>query len=87
MLAFIASFWELATNYGSGVNILCLDEIFGPLDDSNAEKVFSFVDALKAQGKSTIFIVTHDDSIRSKMPLDAVWTVVKFKHQSKIEIS
>lgn len=86
VLAFIASFWELATNYGSGVNILCLDEIFGPLDDSNAEKVFSFVEAIKAKGKSTIFIVTHDDSIRSKMPLDAVWTVVKLKHQSKIEM-
>lgn len=85
ILAFIASFWELASNYGSGVNILCLDEIFGPLDESNAEKVFTFVDSLKGKGKSTIFVVTHDDSIRGRMPLDGIWTVVKLKHQSTIE--
>lgn len=84
VLAFIGAFWHVAALNGSGVNILCLDEIFGPLDELNAHGVFRYLDHMKQQGKSTIMVVTHDKNIKNHLNFDQKWLVQKSNHQSKL---
>lgn len=83
-LAFIGAFWHIASLAGVGVNILCMDETFGPLDPENAEYVFKYINTLKGAGKSTIFIVTHDAIIKDKVGIDKQWTIVKKNHMSEV---
>lgn len=77
MLALIGAFWQLASRYGSGVNILCLDEIFGPLDEQNTQHVFEYLEYMRLKGKSSIFVVTHDPKIKDQIIFDQVWVVHK----------
>lgn len=77
ILAFVTAFWQLATKYGSGVNLLCLDEIFGPLDQGNTSNMFLFLEKMSKMGKSSIFIVTHNQAIKKTVSFDQIWTVVK----------
>ena len=84
MLALIGAFWQLASRYGSGVNILCLDEIFGPLDDQNIQHVFEYLEYMRSKGKSSIFVVTHDPKIKDQIIFDKVWVVQKKGDLAKI---
>jgi len=84
ILAFIGAFWKVATMHGSGVNILCLDEIFGPLDELNAVGVFNYLDHMKSGGKSTIIVITHDKNIKNQLNFDSKWTVEKKNHTSQL---
>lgn len=84
ILAFIGAFWKVATMQGSGVNILCLDEIFGPLDELNAVGVFNYLDHMKSEGKSTIVVITHDKNIKNQLNFDSKWTVEKRNHTSQL---
>lgn len=84
VLAFIGAFWKVATMQGSGVNILCLDEIFGPLDELNAVGVFNYLDHMKSGGKSTIIVITHDKNIKNQLNFDSKWIVEKKNHTSQL---
>lgn len=84
VLAFIGAFWQVASTQGSGVNILCLDEIFSALDELNAVGVFHYIDHMKAQGKSTIMVVTHDKNIKNQLKFDRQWLVKKSGHISQL---
>ncbi len=84
-LAFIGAFWHLASMCGAGVNIMCLDEIFGPLDDINTNNVFNYLDYMRTNGKSSLFIVTHNENIKHQVKFDQVWTVVKKNHMSELK--
>jgi len=86
MLAFIGALWQVASQAGAGVNIMCLDEIFGPLDAYNANKMFDYIEHLKSIGKSSVFIITHEQSIKEHIAFDATWTVIKQDHTSTIDI-
>lgn len=77
ILAFVTAFWSLATKYGTGVNILCLDEIFGPLDSSNTNNMFEFLEYMRDMGKSSIFIVTHNKDVKKSMTFDEKWVATK----------
>ncbi len=84
-LAFIGAFWQLASQCGAGVNIMCLDEIFGPLDEYNTGNVFNYLDYMRTNGKSSIFIVTHNDHIKHQVKFDQIWTVTKHNHMSTLD--
>lgn len=83
-LAFVGAFWHIASLSGVGVNILCMDETFGPLDAENSEFAFKYIDHLKNSGKSTIFIVSHDSTIKNKVGINQTWTIVKRNHTSTV---
>lgn len=84
VLAFIGAFWQVATMQGSGVNLLCLDEIFGPLDEQNSIAVYGFLDYIKAQGKSTVIVVTHNQNVKNQLKFDNEWLVTKKNHISTL---
>ena len=84
VLAFTGAFWQLATQQGSGVNILCLDEIFGPLDENAGSAVFNFLDKMRSNGKSSIFVVTHNTNIKHLMNWDQKWVITKSGHVSTL---
>ncbi len=84
-LAFIGAFWQLASQCGAGVNIMCLDEIFGPLDEYNTGNVFNYLDHMRVNGKSSIFIVTHNDHIKHQVKFDQIWTITKQNHMSTLD--
>lgn len=86
MLAFIGAFWQLASQYGSGVNILLLDEVFDSLDGSNKDLSCKFINLMKTLGKSSILVVTHDEEIKSLLDVDRVWTATKKNGQTTINI-
>lgn len=83
-LAFIGAFWNLASRCGSGVNILCLDEIFGPLDEFNIGNVLLYLDHMRSNGKSSVFIVTHNENMKNQVAFDKVWTITKKDHMSTL---
>ena len=76
-LAFIGAFWQLAAENGKGSNILCLDEIFGPLDDYNSSKVFDYLSYMRSLGTSTIMVITHNASIKHSIKFDQTWIISK----------
>ena len=84
-LAFIGAFWQLASRYGSGVNIICLDEIFGALDDFNTTDAFNYLDHMRMSGKDSIFITTHNQNIKNQVKFDQVWTITKKNHISTLD--
>jgi DNA repair exonuclease SbcCD ATPase subunit len=84
VLAFIGAFWQVASLQGSGVNLLCLDEIFGPLDDQNAVGVYNYLEYIKSQGKSTILITTHSNEVKNQLNFNKVWVVEKTNHTSHL---
>lgn len=84
VLAFIGAFWQVATMQGSGVNLLCLDEIFGPIDEQNAIGVYHYLDYIKSQGKSTIIVVTHNQDVKHQLNFDNKWLVEKTNHTSTL---
>jgi DNA repair exonuclease SbcCD ATPase subunit len=87
VLAFIGAFWEMGNKSSVGTNILCLDEIFGPLDKTNIPMVLNYIDHIKKLGASSVFIVTHDQTTKDESIFDKTWTVVKQNHQSTIQES
>lgn len=84
VLAFIGALWQVGSQYGSGVNILFLDEIFGPLDSYNVDRVFEYIEHIRSQGRSSIFIVTHNTTIEEVITFDQVWTITKKNHMSTV---
>lgn len=84
VLALIDAFSQYASSQTAGFNILCLDEVFGPLDRSNSNLIFEYLEKLKSTGRSSIFITTHSSDIRNELKFDRVWTVVKENHQTKV---
>lgn len=83
-LAFIGAFWQLSTSYGSGINMLCLDEIFGPLDDFNSQQVFDYLLYLKSKHVSTMLVITHNENIKNQVKFDHIWTIIKTNHVSTV---
>lgn len=86
VLAFIGAFWQLAYENGTGMNLLCLDEIFGPIDSYNTTMVFNFLNYIRSKGSSTIIVITHNQDIKNKIDFDQVWTVSKQNGISKLEV-
>ena len=84
MLAFIGAFWHLALQHGSGINCIFLDEILGPLDDINAQRVFNFLEHMRHKGSSTMLVVTHNQAIKDQMAFDEIWTATKKNHISTL---
>lgn len=85
MLAFIGAFWTLASRHNSGLNVIFLDEILGPLDDINSYKVFDFIKILQSRGTNTIIIITHNENIKDAVMFDKVWTATKKNHITELD--
>lgn len=84
MLAFIGAFWQVAAQYGAGINTLFLDEILGPMDDINAQRAFDFIEHMRSKGKSTIVVTTHNPNVKQQIRFDQIWTAVKRDHVTTI---
>jgi DNA repair exonuclease SbcCD ATPase subunit len=84
-LAIVNALSEYASLNGVGYNILCLDEIFGPLDDTNSQLVYRYLEYKKSRGSSTIFIITHNPEVKNQLKFDKILTVVKKDGLSTIE--
>jgi DNA repair exonuclease SbcCD ATPase subunit len=86
-LAIVNALSEYAWLNGVGFNILCMDEIFGPLDETAAGAVFKYLEHLKSRGRSSIFITTHNDNVKDQLKFDHILTVTKQNHQAQAVVA
>jgi len=86
ILAIICALWKLASSQGTGINVICLDEVFSMMDPGNRETAVLLLDRMRARGYSTMFVISHDDLIRDMVKTDAHWVVIKNPdHMTHIE--
>jgi DNA repair exonuclease SbcCD ATPase subunit len=81
-LAMLVALWQLADEYGSGTNLLLLDEVVGFLDANNSQIVVRFLEGLKTAGK-TVIAVSHSQVVDS-VSFDAKWIAVKENDVSRL---
>lgn len=86
-LVILDAYSALAAKMGSGFNILLLDEIFGPLDGTNAARVFEYVSKMSAKSRSSIFITAHDSSVKDSINFDTILTVTKSEEMTTLSVN
>lgn len=86
-LVILDAYSALAAKMGSGFNILLLDEIFGPLDGTNAARVFEYVSRMSAKSRSSIFITAHDSTIKDSIKFDTILTVIKSEEITTLAVN
>lgn len=85
-LAIICAFWALATSQGGGTNILCLDEVFSPFDNTNATLAVNLLNKLRGSHFGTIIVITHDANVKDILPYDALWMAEKRGHLTTLSV-
>lgn len=86
-LVLLDAYSELAARMGTGFNILFLDEIFGPLDGTNAARVFEYIESMSSRNRSSIFLTAHDATIKDSVKFDTIITATKTKEQTVLTIN
>lgn len=84
-MAFTCAFLSLATNGGTGTNILLLDEAFTALDEYSVGAAMSLVDSIMGDRVTTTIMVSHDPKIVNIANINKTWTAVKSGGITRLE--
>lgn len=84
-LAVIGALWELAASQtGTNVNILMLDEPFDSMDEDGQTRAGKLIHEFGSSGR-TVIVSTNQPSVRENGQFDREIRVIKHNHQSTLE--